>query len=162
MKNILKKFTPGKSKVMPIGRQGFTLIELLVVIAIIGLLAGIVLVSLGGARDGARDARIVASLQQTRSIAELVFNDASPLQYDSLCDAGDTLNTAHANYGTELTNIETDIDGQNGGGAVPACWAASDDFCVSAVLATGGTACISSTGQSGDDTCIAPTTACAP
>jgi len=145
-------------------QKGFTLIELLVVIAIIGLLAGIVLVSLGGARDRARDSRVQADLAQVKSLAELVYNDANAFIYDGLC-AGTppTLNEAHASYASELGVIETDVDTQNGSaGGLPACFAVNDDYCVSAFLATGGDICVSSAGQTGDDPCLTAVTVCAP
>jgi len=53
--------------------KGFTLIELLVVIAIIGILAGIVLASLGTARGGANDAKTKEQLSNLRSAAELYY-----------------------------------------------------------------------------------------
>ncbi|MFW5853386.1 MAG: type II secretion system protein [Patescibacteria group bacterium] len=53
--------------------KGFTLIELLVVIAIIGILSGIVMVFVIGARRSAQEAKVLSNLNQIRSAAE-VYN----------------------------------------------------------------------------------------
>jgi len=66
-------------------QKGFTLIELLVVIAIIGILAGVVLVSLNSARLGALDARTKTQVGNLKGQAAQYFLDFG--SYNDACEA---------------------------------------------------------------------------
>jgi general secretion pathway protein G len=59
---------------------GFTLIELLVVIAIIGILSAVVLTSLNGARESARDAKRLSDVGQIQKALDMYYidNDVYP------------------------------------------------------------------------------------
>ncbi len=56
-------------------KTGFTLIELLVVVVIIGVIASIVIISLGQIRRKARDARRISDVRQTMLALELYYDD---------------------------------------------------------------------------------------
>jgi prepilin-type N-terminal cleavage/methylation domain-containing protein/prepilin-type processing-associated H-X9-DG protein len=81
-------------------RRGFTLIELLVVIAIIALLIGILLPSLGAARQAARQTK---SLANARSVTQGVAVYAA---------GGKQLFPPHYVYGKDETGLDWDINDQ--------------------------------------------------
>jgi len=131
------------------GKKGFTLIELLVVIAIIGILSSIVLVSMGGARNSAKDATIKADLNGIRNTAEMYYikNNSTYLTF-----------TTEAGYTSAQTSIK-DAGGTNP--LVPQI--AADKYCVQSTLPGGGSWCVDSTGYSGSTniTCDASNKDCA-
>lgn len=124
-------------------KKGFTLIELLVVVSIIGLLASIVVVSLGGARTQGRDAKRQADIRQIQTAQELCLNDRA-------CDnaaANDYFNAgwvAVAGAGDGCAGIAAPMVGQylnqppvdptNTGTFVYKCLANDTNFCISAQL----------------------------
>jgi len=91
-------------------KAGFTLIELLVVIAIISLLSSVVLASLSGARESARDTRRLQDMRQVRQALEMYYNDNG--QYPS---TGGTNNWR----GTETSNSSVNCYGNHGDNAIP-------------------------------------------
>ena len=127
--------------------KAFTLIELLVVIAIIGILSGLIIVSMSGAQNSAKDARIKAAMDQFRSTAEIYkLNNAGYGSNLALaaCTATATSLLITGSDGLALCN---DIQSQGSGALI--IDATSTGYCISKVLNGGTTWCLDSKGNVG-------------
>lgn len=120
--------------------RGFTLIELLVVIAIIGILASLILVALGNAREKARSARIKADVEQVRVLAEDINDTNGGASYVAP-------NPATCAGSVDIGTLCTDVGAQNGAAGGDLAIVANDAFCAAAVLANGTTYCSDSNGN---------------
>jgi len=123
-------------------KRGFTLIELLVVIAIIGILSSIVLVALRSARNQAKDARIISSMSQIRSMAEVLYSGTSYSDLDctvvaAACTCGNS----------SVDQLCEDIYAQNASATLT--FHVGSEYCVQVSLLNGGVFCIDSTGYAG-------------
>jgi len=110
-------------------KKGFTLIELLVVIAIIGILASIVLVSLGGARSKARDAQRQSDIRQVVTAQEMYYGDMDSYKTNVVLD-GST--PAIGDYLDALTDASYNWLGNT------ACTPDGSAFCAYATLENKG------------------------
>src|SRR3989344_2935837 len=136
--------------------RGFTLIELLVVIAIIGILASIVLVSLGSARSKGADAGTQGNLDSIRTQAE-IFSSNNNNTYTGICTTDTTitnaLNSAKTTSGATSANNTTLATA--GSATTVTCHVngAGTAWAVEAPLkATTGMWCVDSTGYAGNPT----------
>lgn len=134
-------------------KDGFTLIELLVVIAIIGILSSVMLVALNSARQRARDSRVISSMSQLRSLAEVVYDDTATDSYgDIKCTSYGSSSTGCGD--SSMKQLYDDIYAQGGdldsdNNGTEEVFSGGGKYCIQAEMPSGNVFCVDSEGHSG-------------
>ena len=116
--------------------SAFTLIELLVVIAMIGILSSVVLASLSGARESARDARRQSDLRQIHIALEQLHNQCGTYPKEAgAVPVTDSIQVYGCNGGSNVLLAEymSNIPEDPSGGAY-AYHGSQNEYCLGASL----------------------------
>ena len=130
--------------------RGFTLIELLVVIAIIGVLASVVLASLGTARTKGTDAAVKDNLNGVRSQAELIATNGNN-NYAGVCIDSNVMNALNVIKNTDtnpIASIATSSATPAAAGQIT-CHSLAGGYAIEAPISGGIAWCIDSNGFAG-------------
>lgn len=84
--------------------KGFTVLELLVVVAIIGILASIVMVSVGNSQNKAKDNAIKLQLNHALKVAELYYSNNGRYGYSA--GSGTIFSCSSGSNGDTLFNVD--------------------------------------------------------
>ncbi|MDD4074410.1 MAG: prepilin-type N-terminal cleavage/methylation domain-containing protein, partial [Candidatus Pacebacteria bacterium] len=129
--------------------KAFTLIELLIVITIIGILSGLLIVSISGVEERAKDSRIKSEMSQIRNIADIykINNGFSYEELETNQEVSSLLSSITSQGGTAESNISISNDGSQ--------------YCIFTNLnSTNDLWCVDNTGYSGLGGCEEETYTC--
>ena len=137
--------------------KAFTLIELLVVIAIIGILSGLIIVSMSGAQNAAKDARIKSAMDQFRSTSEIYKLNNAGYGATSVSLTATCTGTAGSLIASSSDGLSLCNDIQSQGAGTLTIYSNTTAYCIQKDLPGGSTWCLDSIGNVGSTNILCTT-----